>query len=92
MILPTTTTTTTTTPTTTHNNNDNNDNNDNINDNNNDIPPASQAEAWERALWWQADLRAQVEYYFSDRRLGKGYMGSLQHLSFLPEGLFGYSR
>merc|ERR1740121_395725 len=26
-------------------------------------------EAWERAMWWQTDLRAQVEYYFSDKSL-----------------------
>lgn len=26
-------------------------------------------EAWERALWWQTDLRARVEYYFCDRAL-----------------------
>jgi len=34
------------------------------------------AEAWERALWWQADLRAQVEYYFSDRNLRGDYFFS----------------
>jgi len=26
-------------------------------------------EAWERAMWWQNDLRAQVEYYFCDKSL-----------------------
>lgn len=26
-------------------------------------------EAWERAMWWQTDLRSQVEYYFCDKSL-----------------------
>jgi len=26
-------------------------------------------ESWERTMWWEVDLRAQVEYYLSDRNL-----------------------
>merc|ERR1719189_2499158 len=26
-------------------------------------------EAWERAMWWQTDLRGQIEYFFSDKSL-----------------------
>jgi len=29
----------------------------------------SAPESWERTMWWEVDLRAQVEYYLSDRNL-----------------------